>query len=105
MKKKPIRLGRDTIPKAIGFLLYLYLFVGFMLVPCFNTLASVFTTVSPDGSRDPFAVIRFFFAGSMGRYVWNSSSSPSTKESIVLFLLSAIISLYATMAPQIPVKG
>ena len=22
--------------------------------------------------RDPFAVIRFFFAGSMGRYVWNS---------------------------------
>ena len=72
MKKKPIRLGRDTIPKAIGFLLYLYLFVGFMLVPCFNTLASVFTTVNPDGSRDPFAVIRFFFAGSMGRYVWNS---------------------------------
>ena len=72
MKKKPIRLGRDTIPKAIGFLLYLYLFVGFMLVPCFNTLTSVFTTVSPDGNRDPFAVIRFFFAGSMGRYVWNS---------------------------------
>ena len=72
MKKKPIRLGRGTIPKAVGFLLYLYLFVGFMLVPCFNTLASVFTTVNPDGSRDPFAVIRFFFAGSMGRYVWNS---------------------------------
>ena len=72
MKKKPIRLGRDFIPKAIGFILYLYLFVGFMLVPCFNTLTSVFTTVNPDGSRDPFAVIRFFFAGSMGRYVWNS---------------------------------
>ena len=72
MKKKPIRLGRGAIPKAVGFLLYLYLFVGFMLVPCFNTLASVFTTVNPDGSRDPFAVIRFFFAGSMGRYVWNS---------------------------------
>ena len=72
MKKKPIRLGRGTVPKAIGFLLYLYLFVGFMLVPCFNTLTSVFTTVNPDGSRDPFAVIRFFFAGSMGRYVWNS---------------------------------
>ncbi len=72
MKKKPIRLGRGAIPKAVGFLLYLYLFVGFMLVPCFNTLTSVFTTVNPDGSRDPFAVIRFFFAGSMGRYVWNS---------------------------------
>ncbi len=72
MKKKPIRLGRDTIPKAIGFLLYLYLFVGFMLVPCFNTLTSVFATVNPDGTRDPWAVIRFFFAGNMGRYVWNS---------------------------------
>ncbi len=72
MKQKPIRLGRNFIPKAIGFLLYLYLFLGFMLVPCFNTLASVFTTVKPDGTRDPLAVIRFFFAGNMGQYVLNS---------------------------------
>ena len=72
MKHKPIRLGRNFIPKAIGFLLYLYLFIGFMLVPCFNTLASVFTTVKPDGTRDPLAVIRFFFAGNMGQYVLNS---------------------------------
>ena len=72
MKHKPIRLGRNFIPKAIGFLLYLYLFLGFMLVPCFNTLASVFTTVKPDGTRDPLAVIRFFFAGNMGQYVLNS---------------------------------
>ena len=72
MKHKPIRLGRNFIPKAIGFLLYLYLFLGFMLVPCFNTLASVFTTVKPDGTRDPLTVIRFFFAGNMGQYVLNS---------------------------------
>ena len=72
MKHKPIRLGRNFIPKAIGFLLYLYLFLGFMLVPCFNTLASVFTTVKPDDTRDPLAVIRFFFAGNMGQYVLNS---------------------------------
>ncbi len=70
--KKPIRLDRRSVPKIIGWLAYIYLFVGFMLVPCFNTLASIFNTVKPDGSRDPLAVIRFFFAGSMGKYVLNS---------------------------------
>ena len=72
MKTTPIRLDKRTVPKIIGFLLYAYLFLGFMLIPCFNTLASVFTTVNPDGTRDPWAVIRFFFAGNMGRYVLNS---------------------------------
>ena len=71
-KSTPIRLDKRTVPKVIGFLLYAYLFIGFMVVPCFNTLASVFTTVNPDGTRDPWAVIRFFFAGNMGKYVWNS---------------------------------
>ena len=70
--KKPFRLNRRTVPKVIGFLFFAYLFIGFMLIPCFNTLASVFTTVKPDGSRDPWAVIRFFFAGNMGKYVLNS---------------------------------
>ena len=72
MKTPPIRLDKRTVPKIIGFLLYAYLFLGFMLIPCFNTLASVFATVKPDGTRDPWAVIRFFFAGNMGRYVLNS---------------------------------
>ena len=72
MKKAPIRLDKRSIPKFIGFALYLYLFLGFMLIPCFNTLASIFTTVKPDGTKDPWAVIKFFFAGSMGRYVLNS---------------------------------
>lgn len=70
--KHPIRLGRRSLTKVIGFLAYAYLFVGFMLVPCFNTLASVFNTVNADGTRDPLAVIRFFFAGNMGNYVLNS---------------------------------
>ncbi len=70
--KHPIRLGRKSVLKTVGFLLYAYIFLGFMVVPCFNTLASVFNTVNPDGSRDPWAVIRFFFAGNMGKYVWNS---------------------------------
>ncbi len=72
MKKAPIRLDKRSIPKFIGFALYLYLFLGFMLIPCFNTLASIFTTVKPDGTKAPWAVIKFFFAGSMGRYVLNS---------------------------------
>ena len=72
MKTTPIRLDKRTVPKIIGFLLYAYLFLGFMLIPCFNTLASVFATVKPDGTRDPWAVIQFFFAGNMGRYVLNS---------------------------------
>ncbi|MBQ6892394.1 MAG: iron ABC transporter permease, partial [Clostridia bacterium] len=71
-KKTPIRLGVRSVTKAVGFLIYAYIFIGFMVVPCFNTLASVFNTVKPDGTRDPWAVIRFFFAGSMGKFVMNS---------------------------------
>lgn len=72
MKQTPIRLDRRSLPKLIGFLAYAYFFVGFMLLPCFNTLASIFNTVNPSGQRDPFAVLRFFFAGNMSRYVLNS---------------------------------
>ena len=71
-EKTPIRLGARSVVKVAGFLIYAYIFLGFMVVPCFNTLASVFNTVKPDGTRDPLAVIRFFFAGSMGKFVLNS---------------------------------
>ena len=71
-QKTPIRLGARSVVKVAGFLIYAYIFLGFMVVPCFNTLASVFNTVKPDGTRDPWAVIRFFFAGSMGKFVMNS---------------------------------
>ena len=71
-RREPIRLGKNTVIRSVGFLLYIYLFIGFMVVPCFNTLASVFSTVKSDGTRDPWAVIRVFFAGNMGRYVLNS---------------------------------
>ena len=43
-----------------------------MLLPCLNTLTSIFNTKNAAGVRDPFAVIRFFLAGTMGKYVWNS---------------------------------
>ena len=56
------------IGTLLGLLLFVYFFVGFMLAPCLNTLTSVFT--AKEG--DPFAVIRFFFAGSMLNDVLNS---------------------------------
>ena len=45
---------------------------GFMLLPCLNTLTSIFTVKNAAGETDPLAVIRFFLAGSMSQYVWNS---------------------------------
>ena len=46
--------------------------ICFMLLPCLNTLTSIFREKNAAGQTDPLAVIRFFLAGSMGRFVWNS---------------------------------
>lgn len=62
----------QSLMKVLGILFYVYLFFGFMLLPCLNTLTSIFTTKNASGEADPFAVIRFFFAGNMGQYVMNS---------------------------------
>ena len=58
--------------KVFGGVLFVYLFLGFMVLPCINTLTSVFTTKDAAGNTDPLAVIRFFLAGSMPSFVWNS---------------------------------
>ena len=58
--------------KVVGIVLFCYLFLGFMIVPCLNTLTSIFTVKNSAGETDPLAVIKFFMAGSMGKYVWNS---------------------------------
>lgn len=60
------------IVRLVGLCFFVYLFFGFMLLPCLNTLTSIFSTHNAAGERDPLAVIRFFFAGNMGKYVWNS---------------------------------
>ena len=60
------------VVRIIGIVLFAYFFFGFMLLPCLNTLTSIFTTKNTAGETDPWAVIRFFFAGNMSRYVWNS---------------------------------
>lgn len=66
------RVDAAFIVRMIGIVAFAYFFFGFMLMPCLNTLTSIFNTTNAAGERDPLAVIRFFFAGNMGRYVWNS---------------------------------
>ena len=69
---RPAWLKPQMLTKAFGTAFFVYLFFGFMLLPCLNTLAQIFTTRDASGNIDPFAVIRFFFAGNMPRFVWNS---------------------------------
>ena len=71
-KLRDQRFGPKLLLKVFGIAFFGYLFLGFMLLPCLNTLASIFNTTNASGERDPLAVIRFFFAGNMGSYVWNS---------------------------------
>ncbi|MDO4620526.1 MAG: iron ABC transporter permease, partial [Lachnospiraceae bacterium] len=66
------RMKTEWILRILGIGFFCYLFFGFMLIPCLNTLTSIFTAKNAAGETDPLAVIRFFFAGSMGKYVWNS---------------------------------
>ena len=65
--KKKFKFDGNSILKLVGLLIYLFFFIGFMVRPCINTLTSIFTA-----SDDPMAVIRFFFAGNMKQFVWNS---------------------------------
>ncbi len=62
----------EWVVRVLGIGFFAYLFFGFMLMPCLNTLTSIFNAKNAAGERDAFAVIRFFFAGNMGKYVWNS---------------------------------
>ena len=66
------KLRPELLVRLVGVAFFTYLFFGFMLLPCLNTLTSIFTATNAAGERDPFAVIRFFLAGTMGKYVWNS---------------------------------
>lgn len=66
------RLKPDILFKVFSTAFFVYLFLGFMIIPCINTLSQIFTTKNAAGDADPFAVIRFFFAGSMPTFVWNS---------------------------------
>ncbi len=71
-KAAPRKLSLSLIWKVFGTAFFVYLFFGFMLLPCLNTLKQIFTAQNAAGEIDPLAVIRFFFAGNMPSFVWNS---------------------------------
>ena len=71
-KRRNGGMSVEKLWTIFGGVLFIYLFIGFMVVPCINTLTSIFSATDKDGNADPFAVIRFFFAGSMPSFVWNS---------------------------------
>ena len=70
--KKTNFFNLGFIAKIFFFSLFIYLFMGFMVIPCINTLASIFTTRNATGLPEPWAVIKFFLAGTMPLFVWNS---------------------------------
>ena len=72
MRQKSSRLTAASLGKVFGIAFFVYLFFGFMLLPCINTISQVFTVKDANGNTDPLAVIRFFFAGNMPSYVMNS---------------------------------
>lgn len=66
------QLNGQMLFKVFGIAFFVYLFLGFMVLPCINTLSSIFTAKNAAGETDPLAVIRFFLAGNMVNYIWNS---------------------------------
>ena len=66
------KYGLGKLWGIFGGVLFVYLFLGFMVIPCFNTLTSIFRETDSAGNPDPLAVIRFFFAGNMPLFLWNS---------------------------------
>ena len=66
------KYGIGKLWTIFGGILFVYLFLGFMVFPCLDTLTSIFSTKDAAGNADPFAVIRFFFAGNMPTFVLNS---------------------------------
>ena len=72
IKRNTGGLSAGKLWALFGGVLFVYLFLGFMVIPCINTLTSIFTVKDAQGNTDPMAVINFFFAGSMPSFVWNS---------------------------------
>ncbi|MBQ6464995.1 MAG: iron ABC transporter permease [Oscillospiraceae bacterium] len=91
----------DWIIRLIGIAFFAYLFFGFMLVPCLNTLTSIFREKNAAGQTDPLAVIRFFLAGSMGKFVWNS-----LKLAILLVLTVNVVGISIVLLTEyFDIKG
>ena len=44
----------NLLAKTFGIAFFVYLFFGFMLLPCLNTLTQIFTVKNADGVTDPW---------------------------------------------------
>ncbi len=94
-------LTPDYIIRMVGLCLFAYLFFGFMLMPCLNTLTSIFMTKNAAGQIDAMAVIRFFLAGNMRSYVWNS-----LKLAVMLVLTVNIVGISIVLLTEyFDIKG
>ena len=95
------RFDATFVFRVIGIVFFAYLFFGFMLVPCWNTLTSIFTEKTANGDPDPFVVIRFFLAGNMKQYVWNS-----LKLAVVLVITVNIVGISIVLLTEyFDIKG
>ena len=95
------KLHPEWLLRVFGVAFFAYLFFGFMLLPCLNPLTSIFNTTNAAGERDPFAVIRFFLAGTMGKYVWNS-----LKLAVLLVLTVNIVGISIVLLTEyFDIKG
>ncbi|MBR0228733.1 MAG: iron ABC transporter permease [Clostridia bacterium] len=66
-------LNLSLLYKVFGGVLFAYLFLGFMVMPCLNTLLSVFRETNPKtGEIEPLRVINYFFSGTMPSFILNS---------------------------------
>ena len=96
MSKLLKKFDPNKIITIVGFLIYLYFFLGFMIRPTINTLTSIFTA-----SSDPLAVIKFFLTGNMKDYVWNS-----LKLAVVLVVTVNIVGISIVLLTEyFDIKG
>lgn len=73
MKERAQKFSPALILKFVMVAAFIYFILGFMIVPCLNTIASVFSVKDGStGEARPWAVIEFFFAGNMPKFIWNS---------------------------------
>ena len=102
--EKDVISGRShttNLWKIFGGILFAILFFGFMLLPCMDTLTSIFTVRDAAGNLDPLAVIRFFFAGNMPTFLWNS-----LKLAIVLVITVNVVGISIVLLTEyFDIKG
>ncbi|NCB35364.1 MAG: ABC transporter permease subunit, partial [Clostridia bacterium] len=73
-----------------------------MLLPTLNTITQIFTAQNPaTGQTDPLAVIRFFLAGSMSKFLWNS-----VKLAVLLVITVNVIGISVVLLTEyFDIKG